>query len=95
MLVTTDKSSYTVGETVLITVTVTANGSPVAGASVHVDINTPGGLVISGDGTTDANGQVAFSLATTRRMGTGTYSVTGTATSGIDAATDTHSFTVN
>lgn len=78
-----------------ITVTVTAGGSPVAGAGVHVDVNTPGGLVISGDGTTDSNGQVAFSLATTRRMGTGTYSVSATATSGSYTVTDTHTFTVS
>ncbi|MBI4570591.1 MAG: hypothetical protein HY723_01475 [Chloroflexi bacterium] len=92
---TTDKSSYSLGETVIITVKVTANGSPVAGAAVHVDVFTPSGLIISGDGTTDTSGQVSFSLSTTRRMGTGTYLVEGTATAPGYTVKDAHTFTVS
>jgi uncharacterized protein YfaS (alpha-2-macroglobulin family) len=95
VLVTTDKSSYTLGETVLITVKVTANGSPVVGAAVHLEVNTPSGLTLVGNGTTDAGGQVTFSFTTTRQTGRGTYAAAATATSGSYTVTDTTTFSVS
>lgn len=99
VLATTDKDAYTFGELVFITVAVTANGQPVEGASVHVEIITAAGQTIAGDGTTDVSGQVTFSLSLIRRMGSGTYSIAATATATISGTvytvTDAHTFTVN
>ena len=95
MLTTSDKTAYTLGQTVLISVTVTANGSPVTGASVHLQVNTPGGIILTGDSTTDANGQVTFSFTTTRSTGRGTYTAAATATASGYAVTDQTTFAVS
>ncbi len=95
MLTTTDKSSYALGQTVFITITVKANGLPVSGAAVHLQVNTPGGLTLTGDGSTAATGQVTFSFTTIRQTGSGTYLAAGTATSGGYTVTDTTTFAVS
>ena len=80
--VTTDKASYTLGETVYITVTVTENlatGSAVEGAAVHAEITTASGRKYASDGTTGSDGKVTFTLKTKRPDGKGTYYVTADA----------------
>ena len=79
--VTTDKATYTLGENVYITITVTENGATgpaVEGASVHIEIVTASGRKYVGDATTGSNGMVTFKLKTKKPDGTGTYSVTAT-----------------
>ncbi len=95
MLVTTDKSSYTLGETVRITVSVTKAGAPEAGASVQLKVTTANGTILSASGTTDANGRVTFSFMPSRTMGKGQYLAEATATSSGYSVTDSHTFTVN
>jgi len=78
--VTTDKSTYKLGEWVVIKVLVTDSvGNPVRGASVHVDIIAPKGKVYPYDGTSGTDGLVYFWHQTQRKDGTGTYRVNATA----------------
>lgn len=77
--VNTDKSSYTMGEWVYITVKVTHDTNPISDASVHVELTTASGRVYAGDGSTDSNGEVTFTFKIKKPDGTGTYSVTPTA----------------
>ncbi|RJQ07896.1 MAG: peptidase S8/S53 subtilisin kexin sedolisin, partial [Bacillota bacterium] len=94
--VTTDKSSYVMGETVTITVTVVdENGAAVGDASVHLDIVTASGKTRTADGTTGTDGTAVFSYKTKVPDGKGTYTVTATASkSGYTSASATTSFTV-
>jgi serine protease len=94
--VTTDKPSYRVGEYGFVFINVTAGGSPVEGASVHVVVRSPSGKQFFGDGVTDANGDEAFLFQARKRDGKGTYTVTVTATGGgYNSGTGTTTFTVN
>ncbi len=96
--VTTDKATYTLGENVYITVTVTENsatGPVVESASVHVEIVTASGRKYAGDATTGNDGTVTFKLKTKKPDGTGTYDVTATASkSGYDSGSDFTTFEV-
>jgi serine protease len=94
--VTTDKLSYRLGEYGYIFIHVSAGGSPVEGASVHVVVRTPSGKQYVGDGVTDANGDEAFLFQTRRKDGKGTYTVTATASKGgFNSGTGSTTFTVN
>ncbi|MDP2896172.1 MAG: choice-of-anchor Q domain-containing protein [bacterium] len=77
--VSTDKSSYKIGETVRIKVTVTDGTNSVRGADVHMEVKTPKGKTYPYDGITGADGIVYFWYYTSTKDGTGTYSVTATA----------------
>ncbi len=94
--VATDKVSYVKGETAIITATVTDGTNPVSDAAVDLRIETPNGRIYSGNGTTDANGQAAFSFRVNpNKDGSGTYNVTATASkTGYTSGTGTTSFTV-
>jgi len=83
--VTTNKGSYTAGQTVTITALVKDNGgSPVSGASVQVVIKGANGRTVSKSITTGPAGGVTWSWPTssyTRILyGRGAYTVTATAT---------------
>jgi hypothetical protein len=83
--VTTNKASYTAGQTVTITTLVKDNGgSPVSGASVQVVIKGANGRTTSKSGTTSTTGTFVWSWGTssfTRTLyGRGTYTVNATAT---------------
>ncbi|NIW47323.1 MAG: peptidase S8, partial [Gammaproteobacteria bacterium] len=88
--------SYVKGETAIITATVTDGTNPVSDAAVDLRIETPNGRIYSGNGTTDANGQAAFSFRVNpNKDGSGTYNVTATASkTGYTSGTGTTSFTV-
>ena len=93
--VTTSKTSYSLGETVYITATVTDNGSLVGGAAVQVEITTASGRKYTANGTTGSDGKATFSLKTKRPDGTGTYQVTATASkSGYGSGTGSTTFEV-
>lgn len=62
-------------EAMALTVVFFLDGSPLENASVTVDILTPSGAVLSGGGTTDANGEMTLSFTPTRSFGTGVYVV--------------------
>lgn len=75
-IVTTDKSTYTAGSKVSITVKVTDNsGAVIQGATVKVTIKTPRGSSTASTGTTNSNGQLTVAYTTTRFSAKGTYNV--------------------
>lgn len=93
--VATDKSSYKIGETVYITVTVTDGSSPVADASVTVTVLTASGKAYSGSGTTGSDGVVRFRYKIRSSDGKGTYTVTADASkTGYESGTGSTTFLV-
>jgi subtilisin family serine protease len=79
--VTTDKTTYSDRQNVLITVTVTDGTNPVQGASVNVTLTDAKGVVKVYTGTTGTDGKVTFSYRINiRKGGTGTYMLNATAT---------------
>ncbi len=94
--VTTDKASYLNRQTVYITNTVKDQaGVAIASAAVNISIATPKGTVIAKTCTTTTAGTCATSWKVdTRKYGTGTYTVTSTATkTGYTSGTGTTTFT--
>ena len=83
--VTTNKPSYSFGQTVTITTLVTGNGGvPVSGASVQVVIKGANGRTTSKSGTTSASGTFVLNWGTSSYTpflyGRGPYTVNATAT---------------
>jgi len=97
--VNASKTSYSMGETVHVTVTVkeeTENGSLVSGAAVRVEITTASNRMYTADGTTGTDGTATFSLKLKRPDGTGTYHVNATASkSGHESGSGSTTFTVS
>ena len=94
--VKTDKTSYTRGQTVTITATVTSGGNPVSGASVSVKITNPRGSTSTYSATTDGSGKavIAYKLSSTSQKGT--YMITATSSyTGYSSASASTSFKVN
>lgn len=94
--VTTDKTTYTMGEWVYITVTVTDNdGTPVEDAYVYIELTTASGRQYAGDGTTGSDGKAMFRFKTKKPDDIGTYSVTATASkSGYESGSGSTTFEV-
>ena len=93
----TDKDIYSNNQRVYITVTVTDEyGAPVIGASVSGQIFNPSNaLVASLTATTTTSGVVTFTYLVKRNVGTGTYTVSATASkSGYTSDSETITFTV-
>jgi minor extracellular protease Epr len=92
--VSTDKATYTMGETVIITTQVTdQTGAPVSGATVNLSIRTPKNKTKTASGTTGADGKFIYNLKPKPNDGRGAYTVTSTATkSGYNSGTGTCSF---
>lgn len=95
----TDRSSYWApryGSTAAtITTKVTANGSPVAGTSVSVQVRDPGGALTTLSGSTAGTGTVSLGYAIRSTSRRGTYTVTSRATGKGSTASATTSFSVN
>ena len=95
--VTTNKASYVNRETVTITTLVKdALGNLVSGASVSSVMTTANGTKLTKTGTTGTSGTYVYTFnVNTRKYGTGTYSVTSSATkSGYTAGSGTVTFLV-
>jgi hypothetical protein len=95
--VTTNKASYVNRETVTITTLVKdALGNLVSGASVSSVMTAANGTKLTKTGTTGTNGTYVYTFnINTRKYGTGTYSVTSSATkSGYTAGSGTVTFLV-
>lgn len=94
--VSTDKDTYTIGERVLIAVTVTAvDGSGIEGAVVDVQISTSTGKLYGGEATTNSAGEVVFNFKIKKPDGIGDYDVDANASkSGYDPASDSTIFSV-
>ena len=80
MSVSTDKASYSGGQTVTITATVLSGGSPDVGASVSVSITSPRGSVTSLSGTTGSNGTAVLGYTLRNKATAGTYQVQASTT---------------
>jgi hypothetical protein len=91
---TTDKASYTRGQIVTITTGVSANGSPVANASVTVTITQANGTVLKGTATTGTSGTIVWQLQLGTLDPVGTYKVRMDASVNGITGTATRSFTV-
>jgi M6 family metalloprotease-like protein len=73
--VSTNQSSYNLGQTVGITVTAFNGSTPAAGVSVSVNLIAPNGQASSLKGTTGSNGSATLSYKLSRRSPIGTYQV--------------------
>jgi len=84
--VATNQASYSVGQTVVVTVTLLYGTAPDAGATINAAITPPSGRNSTQSGTTGNNGTFSFSYKLSKRAATGTYSVqAATATTGAAA----------
>ncbi|MGR8981716.1 MAG: NEW3 domain-containing protein, partial [Gammaproteobacteria bacterium] len=78
--VSTDQSSYNVNQTVTATALVTADGVPVANASVAFIFTKSNGAVVTGTATTGSNGMASKALRLKKQDPLGTYRVSTDAT---------------
>jgi len=76
--VSTDKSSYSAGQRVLITVTALSGSSPDVGANVTVPVTAPGGKITTLTGVTGSNGVLSLTYKLARSAVTGSYQVNAT-----------------
>jgi hypothetical protein len=75
--VSTNQTSYTSNQSVIVSSNVTANGSPIAGANVSFIITKPNGTTISGNSTSSSSGAASFSYRFNKKKDPpGTYLVT-------------------
>jgi subtilase family serine protease len=94
--VTTDKTSYTRGQTVSITVSVTDGVNPVSGVSVSVKVTNPRGSTSTLSATTNSGGKAVVRYRLSSSAQRGTYKVMTTASkTGYHSASASASFTVN
>jgi hypothetical protein len=80
--VVTNQSSYSRGQTVNVTVTLTSGSSPDSGAGVSVNIKKADGTVAALTGTTGSNGTAVVSYKLKKTDPVGTYNVTASSSSG-------------
>jgi hypothetical protein len=93
--VTTDKTMYSRNQWVHVTANVSADGAPVANASVNFTITKANGGTVTGSATTGANGVATFKYRLKRQDPTGPYQANGNANlSNTFSGQDTASFTV-
>ena len=78
--VSTNQTSYTSSQSVVVSSTVRANGSPLAGANVIFTITKPNGATTSGTSTSSSTGAASFSYRFNKKKDPpGTYLVTANA----------------
>jgi hypothetical protein len=93
--VTTNQTSYTTGQTVAMSATVTtSNGSPVAKASVSFAVIKSNGTVVSGNATTGSNGVATYKLRLRQQDPPGIYEVDAAVTKVTPSPTATTTFVV-
>jgi hypothetical protein len=96
--VKTDKTAYTRGATVTVTVTAedSAAQTPLSGAYVTLKITRNGQTVYTGSATTDLTGTAKLTYNISRSASKGTYQVSATVTlTGYNPGTGQTTFTVN
>lgn len=94
--ITTDKETYTLKQTIYITVTASdENNAPVEAANVSLVVVPPLGKSTTLTGTTGSDGKVVLSYKTKVPNGRGTYTLTATVTKGDLSATAAKTVTVN
>jgi hypothetical protein len=90
----TDYSSYTRTQTVMITARVTANGAAVANAAVGFKVIKSNGTVVTGSTTTGSNGTAVYKLRLKRQDPVGIYEASATDTSSEMPVSAVTTFTV-
>jgi hypothetical protein len=73
--VSTDKPSYSLGQTVSVIATVTSDGAPVSSASVTFAVTKSTGGVVTGTATTARDGISVYKLRLRQQDPVGTYQV--------------------
>jgi len=79
--VSTNQPSYTSGQTVAISVSVTSGANPVSGAAVSVSVNKPTGGTSTFSATTGSNGVAVVNYRLNHKAAKGMYQTTGSANS--------------
>jgi len=93
--VKTDAPTYSFGDLIFITVTVTDGSQPVRGASVTLRVDTPSGKSFTERGKTNAQGKYIVIGLAAPSDGVGTYTATATASkTGYTSGSDSTTFTV-
>jgi minor extracellular protease Epr len=94
--VSTNKSSYVIGDNINITVQVSdEHGKALPGAEVALTITPPKGKLLTGKGTSNQYGIVTFVMSTKRNTETGTYHIkTNTLLINYEDSTATTSFVI-
>ena len=80
--VSTDQPTYSLNQSVAVNATVTANGSPVAKASVTFAIRKSSGAVVTGTATTGPGGIATYKYRIGRKDPVGLYEADAHAMSG-------------
>jgi hypothetical protein len=93
--ITTDRSSYTTGQTVAMAATVkTSSGLPIAKTSVRFAVTKSNGVVVTGTANTDSNGVATYKLRLKQQDPPGSYEADATATKVAPSAKATANFMV-
>lgn len=93
--ISSDKSSYRLGDTVTLTARVSSGGAPVADASVNFTVTRPNGTIATGSAATNASGQATYKFRLNKQKDpVGTYQGKDFASSGSGSASATTSFSV-
>jgi len=79
--VSTNQPTYSGGQTVAISVSVTSGGNPVSGAAVSVVVNKPAGGASTLSGTTGSNGVAVVNYRLNRKAAKGMYQAAANANS--------------
>src|SRR6266851_4483586 len=87
VIVATNSASYTGGQNVAISVSVTSGGSPVSGAAVSATVTNPHGSTSPLSGTTGTNGVATMNYHLSRKAAKGTYQVQASANGASASAT--------
>jgi hypothetical protein len=82
----TDRATYALGDTVIVTARAMAGSSPVVGAAVAFRITKADGKVVNASATTNAQGNASYSMRLRARDPRGTYQARATV-SGVAATT--------
>lgn len=85
--VSTNQSTYTLGQTVYATVILTMNGTPFSGASVTITVTKPSGTTVSFAVTTDANGAATAKYRIKHQDSLGAYHVLAASSSSNGSST--------
>jgi hypothetical protein len=90
----TDKPSYSRNQPVLVSATVTSNGSPMANVNVSFTITKANGSVVSGSAITGANGTAVYKYRLQSRDPLGAYQARAVGTMSAVSGSATTTFNV-
>jgi len=93
--VSTDRPSYTRGQTIYISATLTSGGYPLVNASVSFTISKSNGAVVNRSATTGSDGIALYPFRLRKQDPLGTYQVTAATTDNGMSASAIDTFTVD